>query len=121
MNDAMDQIRAGFIAYFDTADIALPTPIPQHGKIKAKGWAIVYVLTQDDTGTPYLDFFAENRFTNSRHVRILGTGKIIPLESYQDALIFENEDDEDWGRAAARQHEHNQDVTRILREKGLID
>lgn len=121
MNDPMDQIRAGFTAYFDTADITLPTPIPQRGNIKAKGWVIAYVLTKDDKGAPCLDFFAQNRFTNSRHVRILDTGEILPLESYQDALIFEDEDDEDWGRAAARQHEHNQEVTRILRQKGLID
>jgi hypothetical protein len=120
MGNAMQQIREGFRAYFDTPGIELPDPIPSRGEIQAEGWHITYVLFQDEQGEPYLDFFAENRFTNSRHVRILATGEAAPLEQYQEALIFQDENDDDWGRAAAAQQEQNQRVTRILEEKGLI-
>ena len=120
MDDSVQGIREGFRAYFDTPGVALPDPIPVEGKIQAKGWSITYILRQDEAGEPYLDFFAENRFTNSRHARILSTGKVVALESYQDALIFEDENDNDWGRAAAAQHEHNQRVSRVLRKKGLM-
>jgi hypothetical protein len=120
MDESLQYLRAGFRDYFATPGVELPTPVPPKGEIRAGGWVIAYVLCQDDEGNPYLDFFAENRFTNSRHARILATGDIVPLESYQEALIFEDENDDDWGRAAAAQHAHNQRVTQILQQKGLL-
>src|SRR5262249_26015827 len=98
-----------------TPGLELPDPIPAHGKVQGGGWTVIYVKGQD-----YVDFFAQNRQTNSRHVRITADGRDESLENYQDALIFENENDQDWGKASARQTEHNKKVTEILRSKGLL-
>lgn len=117
---AIDAIAAGFKKYFDTPGLELPAPIPARGELGAGGWSVTYVLTHDAAGAACLDFFARNRLTNSRHVRIDAAGQASPLENYQDALIFEAGEPEDWGKAAARQADHNRKVTEILEAKGLL-
>jgi hypothetical protein len=110
-----DKLHEAFKDYFNTPGIELPTPIPPHGELKGGGWVVKYLSTET-----YVDFFAENRGTNSRHERINADGSITTLETYQPALIFENENDQDWGRASARMEAHNKKVTEILRSKGLL-
>lgn len=110
-----DPLHQSFKDYFATPGLELPAPIPEHGELKGGGWTVKYVKNAAD-----LDFFAQNRQTNSRHVRIKGDGQVEDLENYQDALIFENENDQDWGRASARQAAHNKKVTEILKNKGLL-
>lgn len=125
MDDATTQtIRAGFSDYFAPAEVELPDPIPARGEVRGGGWQVRFVVLEDeqgDTGAPCLDFFAQNRMTNSRHVRIAADGTASTLENYQDALITQPGEEDDWGKARARQAEHNERVTEILREKGLID
>ena len=43
------------------------------------GWAISYVFGED-----YLDYYAEHRMTNPRHVRIHAEGLCESLEAPQD-------------------------------------
>lgn len=115
-----DKLHEKFKAYFDTPGLELPAPIPAKGELKGGGWTVTYVKGQTASGEDYVDFFAQNRQTNSRHVRITAGGQDQALENYQDALIFENENDQDWGKASARQAAHNKKVTEILQSKGLL-
>jgi hypothetical protein len=116
----MTKVQEGFKAFFDTKGLELPDPVPAHGQVSGGGWTVKYVSGQDANGELYVDFFAQNRKTNSRHVRIGTDGKAKSLENYQEALIFDSETGEDWGKAAAKQEAHNRKVTEILEAKGLI-
>ena len=113
-------IRAGFKQYFNTPGVELPATIAPHGVVQEGAWHIVYLLSKSESGEPYLDFFAENRHTNSRHVRITATGEYLTLENYQDALIFPPGED-DWGKAAEERDQQNRKVTEILQSKGFME
>lgn len=116
-----EKIAQGFKGFFDTPGVELPTPIPAKGRVSGGGWSVTYVTGTDAQGQPYLDFFAQNRMTTSRHVRIDADGRAKSLENYQEALIFDAETGEDFGKASMKQEAHNQKVTKILEEKGLIE
>lgn len=111
-------IQAAFRDYFAPASVSLPDPIPARGTVEGDGWHVRFVVNQEDP--PHLDFFAENRMTNSRHVRIHADGSTESLETYQDAIITQP-DEENWEQGRARQLKHNERVTEILRAKGLLD
>ncbi|MEX1020873.1 MAG: hypothetical protein WDZ49_14520 [Litorilinea sp.] len=111
-------IRTGFHDYFETANLELPDPIPARGTVEGNGWHVRFVRHESP---PAVDFFAQNRMTNTRHVRIAADGSAESLENYQDAIITQPGEEDDWAKARQRQAEHNQRVTEILREKGLID
>lgn len=116
----MNKLQEGFKKFFDTPSLELPDPLPAKGKLSGGGWSVTYVTGKESNGEDYVDFYAQNRMTNSRHVRISADGSAKSLENYQDALIFDAETGEDWGKAAAKQEAHNQKVTQILEAKGLI-
>jgi hypothetical protein len=117
----MDKLQEGFRAYFNnTSGIELPVPLPERGEVRAAGWTIKFVRCADVDGTACLDFYAQNRMTNSRHVRVLASGKIEDLESYQDAIVFNTETGDDWGKALQARDEHNKRVTEALEAKGLL-
>jgi hypothetical protein len=117
----MDKLREGFKAYFNNASgVELPEPLPERGEVRAAGWTIKFVRGTDADGAPCLDFFAQNRMTNSRHVRVLASGEIVALESYRDAIVFNDETGDDWGKALQARDEHNKRVTEALEAKGLL-
>jgi hypothetical protein len=116
---ALEAIREGFRRYFDAFGLKLPQPIPLRGVVDGEGWHIAYLLDVSDPKHPFLDFFAENRHTNSRHVRIQHDSESVMLENYQDAF-FLDEGDSDWGRAVAERDAQNRKVTEILQKKGLL-
>ena len=116
--DQLSAIRASFQTYFEQPDLVLPSDIPAKGKLSEGGWHVEYLLDKTEDGEPFLDFFAENRQTNSRHVRIHADGSTEALENYQTALVFP-EGEDDWDRAAETRAIHNQRVTEILRAKGF--
>lgn len=76
----MDKIHEAFNKYFEAFGITLPEKLPEKGDIRQKGWAITYHLNQDDDCNAYLDFFADHRMTNPRHIRILHTGETKALD-----------------------------------------
>lgn len=116
-----EKLRQRFKDYFETPGLELPSPIPERGEVKGGDWVVRYVQGKSASGEIYVDFFARNRHTNSRHERVKADGSLESLENYQEALIFESEADEDWGKASAKMEAHNQKVTKILEEKGLIE
>lgn len=113
----MDKIRESFQAYFKTEGVALPDPIPDTGTVEEGGWKIQYRLNAKSES---LDLYAENRRTNSRHLRIHADGKVEPLENYRDNLVLEDDSEEAWARASQKNVDHNRKVERVLQEKGFL-
>ena len=116
----MNEIEAAFARYFDNWDIQLPQDAAierQPGKIVAKGWSIRYVFGED-----YLDYFAEHRMTNPRHVRIHSDGRIEHLEAPMEFYAVPGDADEE-ARLKAREayYEANRRIYSNLRAKGLVD
>jgi hypothetical protein len=116
----MNKIRESFQEYFKAFGLQLPDPVPDHGHLREAGWSITYVITPDDHAQPCLEFVANNRFTNSRHVRILNSGEMIPLPSLQDDFSFDPNVPGDREAAEARMNAHNEAVIADLKSKGLI-
>lgn len=113
----MNKIRQSFQQYFQTEGVSLPDPIPASGTVQEGGWVIRYRLNE---GNESLDLYAENRRTNSRHIRIHADGQVEPLENYRDNLVLEDDSEEAWARASQQNADHNREVERILREKGFL-
>jgi hypothetical protein len=115
----MEHLRESFKNYFNQTGIELPQHIPAQGQLNGGGWLVKFIYLQDESGQFYLDCFAENRQTNSRHFRILSTGEIIYLENLQENLIFNQETGDDWAKARTMMDNHNQKVQKILQSKGF--
>jgi len=116
----MNEIRHSFAQYFEGLDIQLPDPVPARGHIGKAGWAITYVLLQDEQGRPYLEFTASHRLTNPRHVSILHNGEEIALSSFQEDYTYDPDVPGDEEAAQARMTAHNEAVAEDLRKKGLL-
>jgi hypothetical protein len=116
----MDKIRESFAAYFEGFGLQLPDPVPAQGYIWEKEWSITYVVIPDEHGQPCLEFVANNRFTNSRHIRILSTGETIPLDTIEDSFTYNPDVPGDREAAEARMLAHNEAVMADLTEKGLM-
>ena len=77
----MRRIEERFRLAFAPWGIALR---PEHvserkrGKIVASGWAIWYLFGEDERGE-YLDYYASDRMTDDRHVRVREDGSQEPL------------------------------------------
>ena len=116
----MDNIEAAFAKTFETWDIQLlrdATTLRQPGKIMQAGWIIRYVFGED-----HLDYYAEHRMTNPRHVRLHPDGRSESLAAPRDMYVVPGDADE-----AARQkakedfYAYNRRVHSELRAKGLTD
>lgn len=116
----MEKIRQAFKEYFDEFDIELPEHIEKKGTITDSGWSITYILTHDEHGEPCLDFLAEHRMTNMRHVRIRQNGEVVALETFQENYAYDAEVEGDEERAEREFQAHNNRVAELLRQKGLI-
>jgi hypothetical protein len=116
----MEKIREAFNAYFKRFGLELPEQLEPKGRLSGGGWSVTYVLTTDEAGEPCLDFLAEHRMTNMRHVRIRQNGEVIALESIEESFSYDAEVEGDKERAEKAFHEHNNRVADLLREKGLI-
>ena len=117
--DEVEGIRKTFKDYFADWDIELPKNVPDKGSIAEAGWTITYVLNEVD-GQPCLDFLAEHRMTNLRHIRILSNGEAVAFDTFMEAYGFDPEIDADEDAAKRRYEEHNRRVGDELRAKGLI-
>ena len=116
----MGTIATGFKDYFEGFGLELPDPIPEKGRVEGSGWQVRYILSQDDSNQPCLDFFAENRMTNPRHVRILHDGSFMSLESYQESYSHDSDVSGDQEQAMQAMRDHNDRVTEILKAKGFF-
>lgn len=114
-----DKIGNAFNEYFASSKIKLPDPILPQGNIQQAGWTIKYILNEDDQGQPCLDFFAEHRMTNPRHVRIDSNGNIMALDSFLESFTYDSEVEGDEEKARKRFEEHNLRIAEILKAKGF--
>ena len=116
----MDSIAAAFAETFEPWDIRLPsdaTASKTPGKITHAGWHVRYVFGED-----YLDYYAEHRMTNPRHVRIHSDGRGESLEAPRDMYVVPRDADEAASRQAKEEfHAYNRRVYSQLRDKGLAD
>ena len=116
----MDNIHRIFAKAFGNWDIHLPpdaTTLKRPGRIKKAGWSISYVFGED-----YLDYYAEHRMTNPRHMRIYADGRVEGMEAPRDGYAIPagaNEATEKQAEEAF--YAHNRRVYAELRAKGLVD
>ena len=116
----MNTIEAAFAEDFDNWDIQLPhdvTALKQPGEVSKAGWRIRYVFGED-----YLDYYAEHRMTNPRHMRIHSDGRRESLEAPMEWYVIPEDADESTSQQAKEEfYAHNRRVYSELRSKGLMD
>ena len=116
----MDSIEAAFAGTFESWDIQLPSgaaALKLPGKITQAGWNIRYIFGED-----YLDYYAEHRMTDPRHVRIHSDGRCESLGAPRDMYVVPRNADEAASRQAKEDfHAYNRRVYSGLRAKGLAD
>lgn len=117
----MDKILTAFKAYFGNT-IHFPDDLGKSGLIDDpnSGWFIRYILFEDENKEVCLDFTADHRMTNPRHHRIQPNGEIIFLEMYQEGFSYDPKIEGDEEIQRNKYYEHNQKVSRILLQKGLM-
>jgi hypothetical protein len=118
---AMEAIRTAFRNYFD-GDVELPADLrPEGAELSGGGWMVRYVPGVDERGQPYLDFLAEHRMTNPRHLRLHADGRREYLECYRESYAYDEDVPGDEAQARAEYRAHNRRVHALLVGKGLAD
>jgi hypothetical protein len=119
----MDRIARIFDAYFGQWDIPLPLEAlttRRPGRLSASGWTIHYLFGTDEKGD-YLDFYAQSRMTNDRHVRIRATGETEMLPAIRDAVVYPAQASDEERREIEQEcRRHNTVVAAELRRKGFL-
>jgi len=115
----MSVIKAEFNKHFQHWEISLPSEAANggRGQIMKAGWAIWYLFGSDEKGK-YLDYYASHRMTDYTHMRIYadGTKEVLPsIASFR----FASKDPEEDARLEAEFFARNQEVARMLEEKGF--
>ena len=118
----MNSILKAFRDYFN-GTVYIPDELEQRGRIDDihTGWFIRYRIFSDKQGEPYLDFVAYNRMTNPRHQRILATGEVMALEIFKESYVYDPKIPGDQKVKEKEYEEYNQKVSKILKEKDLMD
>ena len=88
------------------------------GYIQNSGWLIQYCFGKDETGE-YLDYYAAHRMTDDSHVRIYEDGREESLPALSSYLLL-SDDPVEAKRLKDEYEKHNQEVVKMLNEKGLI-
>jgi hypothetical protein len=118
----MNQIPAVFAEHFQPWHIVLPADAleTQHaGEIAEQGWLIQYLFGHDERGS-YLDYYAQHRMTNARHVRIYESGTTEDLPSEQEFIVYPaNATPEEMEQIQQEYYAYNRRVGEELRRKGF--
>ena len=84
------------------------------------GWTIWTVLGEED-GREYLDYYAMNRMTDDRHVRLYADGEEAGLSAISGMYATpQNATEAEEAAARAKHFERNQSVEKLLEEKGFV-
>lgn len=116
----MLRIEAQFKRAFSYWRIQLPREAVegrQRGTIVEAGWTIWFLFGSDDNGE-YLDYYASHRMTSDSHVRIYADGRVVGLESLWE-MRRTSDDPAEAARLEDEFWEHNEQVARVLEEKGF--
>lgn len=116
-SSAEERIAESFNLYFSAWDIRIAprdAVIGSHRVVtdQESGWRITYRVDPDDSNMPVMEFYAMNRFTNDRHVRIWADGHGEHLEAIAE-IFFVGKDDHD------SFNDRNAAIASELRERGL--
>ena len=116
----MSAIETQFNKYFQHWDVSLPADDVsrrRRGYIAKAGWAIWYLFGLDERGE-YLDYYSSHRMTDDTHKRIYADGTTEELPSIASFRIVSHDPVED-ARLEAEYFARNQEVARMLEEKGF--
>lgn len=105
---------------FDHWEITLPEEDIKkrlNGYIQQSGWLIQYCFGKDERGE-YLDYYAAHRMTDDKHVRIYTDGQVEDLPALSSIRLISKDPMED-KRLEDEYYQKNQQVTRMLAEKGF--
>ncbi len=118
----MNKIHKALTQYFHN-EINFPRNLGDKGIIddRKTGWYVRYIVCKEENGEVYLDFTADHRMTNPRHVRINAQGELQNLEMYQEGYTYDPKIPGDEEIQLQKYYEHNRNVSRILIRKGLMD
>jgi hypothetical protein len=117
-----ERVAEAFNGYFADSGIRIAPEearVGTHLRIGGRGWRIAYRVDPDDGGFPSLEFYATNRMTDDRHVRIRADGSLEKLEAIYESYAFDSKVPGSEEAARERYIRHNQAVARELRERGL--
>ena len=116
----MTEIERLFAEQFRPWGLVLPEGATERGEpgdTEGAGWSVRYVWGDDDRGR-YLDYVADHRMTNQRHVRLRETGETESLPAVHDGYVSDGTE-ADRRRAEAEYVARNRRVYAALRRKGL--
>jgi ribosomal protein S18 acetylase RimI-like enzyme len=118
MRKDMEILKDTFETTFDHWHIVLPNAdlANKRGKIIRRGWCISWLLDEDDTG-PYLDYYAYNRMTNDRHVRLRAEREPEMLPTMEESYGYRTKNEEK--KAHDDYIAHNREVADMLKKKGF--
>ena len=87
--------------------------------IVQRGWTIWTRFNAED-GREYLDYYAMHRMTNDRHERLFLDGdRMGPLAMLEGYACGQDASEEERAEAKAQCYTHNQDVAKLMEEKGF--
>ncbi len=120
----MKKIEEIFSDYFKNWNIQLPVGAfqsRQSGTIHSHGWLIQYQFGSNKRGA-YFDFYASHRMTNDRHERIYESGEVESLPAYLEMITVypPNATEEQKEKIRLKDQLHDEEVTKLLREKGFL-
>lgn len=87
------------------------------GFIQEAGWLIQYCFGEDEK-SEYLDYYAAHRMTDASHRRIYEDGSEESLDALSSIRRVSKDPEED-KRLEEEYYQHNQEVTRMLADKGF--
>jgi hypothetical protein len=112
-----ERIAESFSLYFSAWGIRVAPEdvvIGSHRIIvdQRSGWRIIYRVDPDEANMRSVEFYATNRFTNDRHVRIGADGHGEHLEAISEIFFVDRDDPDSFA-------ERNASIERKLRDRGL--
>jgi len=116
----MTEMERQFNEIFSHWNIQLPCEVVEQcgrGRIVQAGWAIWFLFGSDTEGE-YLDYYSSHRMTDDSHTRIYENGAVEELPAINSFRCVSPDPEED-ARREAEYFAKNQEISRMLEEKGF--
>lgn len=121
--DEREQLRQRFNSNFANWEIELPADALQLGVvwlIVQGGWTI-WTRLDAEGGREHLDYYAMHRMTNDRHTRLFANGEEDDLPAIEGMYgVPKDATPEEEAAVRAEHFERNQEVEKLLDEKGFF-
>jgi len=124
MDKPEEILRAAFNEYFHHWNIELPElgylDEEDAGKITLAGWWITYRFGRDDLGR-WLEFYAQHRMTNDRHVRFHESGEEEILSTLDEPVFIpEDATPEEESRISQAARDRYNRLFTELKNQGMV-